>query len=73
MTIAVHELYPVPVVSPWYHIGIDLSDHFQCHLKANYNYVLTFSDYFIKPVQASATETKHACGVADALFKVYDY
>ena len=69
MTVAAPELHPVPVVTPWYHVGIDFVGPLPASTQGS-RYILTVSDYFTKFVQAFATETKHACGVADALFKV---
>ena len=69
MIIATPELHPVPVVSPWYHVGIDFIGPLPVSSRGK-RYVLTVSDYFAKFVQAFAMETKHACGIADALFKV---
>ena len=45
MTIASPELHPNPVVSPWYHVGID----FICLLLVSSHgklYILMISDYF---------------------------
>lgn len=71
MTVAAPELHPVPVVSPWYHIGIDFVGPLPPSTQGS-RYILTVSDYFTKFVQAFPTETKHACGVVDALFKVHN-
>ena len=70
MTIAAPELHPIPVVSPWYHVGIDFIGPLQPPLTQGSRYILTISDYFTKYVLAVSTETKHASGVVDALFKV---
>ena len=73
MTLAAPELNPVPVVSPWYQIGIDfVVPIYPTSIQGN-RYILTVSDYFTKFVHATATETKLACGVADPLFKVNNY
>ena len=69
MSKAAPELHPVPVVSPWYHIGIDFISPIT-PASQGCSYILTISDYFSKFVQASAMESKHASGVAAALFKV---
>ena len=67
---AAPELHPIPVVSPWYHIvGIDFVGPLT-PTEDGYCYILTISDYFSKFVQAFAMESKHASGVAAALFKV---
>ena len=69
MSKAAPELHPVPVVSPWYHIGIDFIRPIT-PASQGCSYILTISDYFSKFVQAYAMETKHASGVAATLFKV---
>ena len=69
MSKAAPELHPVPVVSPWYHVGIDFIGPLT-PASQGCSYILTISDYFSKFVQAYAMETKHASGVAAALFKV---
>ena len=51
MTIAAPELHPVPVVSPWYHVGIDFIGPLPVSSRGK-RYVLTVSDYFTKFVQA---------------------
>ena len=68
---AAPELHPVPVVSPWYHIGIDFVGPLTPSTQGRC-YILTISDYFSKFVQAYAMESKHAPGVAGALFKVWN-
>lgn len=67
---AVPELHPVPVVSPWHHLGIDFVGPLT-PTRHGYCYILTISDYFTKFVHAYAMESKHASGVTDALFKVH--
>ena len=65
-------LHPVPVKAPWYHVSIDFvgpittSDSGNC-------YILTRSDYCSKWVEDVPIPTKHASGVAPALFKVNIY
>ena len=63
------ELHPVKVQSPWHHVGIDLIGPLEQTQSGN-QYILTLSDYCTKWVEAVALETKHATGVALALFKV---
>ena len=65
---AAPELHPIPVVSPWHHIGIDFIGPLVCSSRGCC-YILTISDYFSKFVQAIPMETKHASGVASALLK----
>ena len=60
----------MPVVSPWYHIGIDFVGPLSPPSHQGSHYILTVSDYFTKFVHAVPTETKQASAVADALFKV---
>ena len=48
---AAPELHPVPVVSPWYHIGIDFIGPLT-PASEGCSYILTISDYFSKFVQA---------------------
>lgn len=64
------ELHPIPVVSPWYHIGIDLIGPISPLSKQGNKYILTISDYFTKFVNAIALPDKEAISVAAALFKV---
>ena len=65
------ELHPIPVKSPWHHIGIDFVGPLTpVSLKGN-RYILTISDYFSKFANAIALPDKTALGVSRALFKVY--
>jgi hypothetical protein len=41
---ATDELHPIPVVSPWYHVGMDLVK--MPVSKSGNNYLLTVMDYF---------------------------
>ncbi len=66
---AAPELSPVPVVSPWHHIGIDFIGPLVPSTQGN-KYILTISDYFSKYVLAIPMEDKLASGVSAALFKV---
>ena len=63
-------LHCVPVVSPWYHIGIDFIGPISPASTQGSHYILTVADYFTKFVEAIPTPTKHAEGVASNLFKV---
>ena len=63
------ELHPIPVKSPWYHIGIDFVGPLPESPSGN-KYILTLSDYCTKWVDAVALPSKCAPGVAGALFKV---
>lgn len=71
LSIAAPELHPVPVVSPWFHLGIDLIGPISPLSRQGNSYILTISDYFTKFVDAIALPDKEAVGVAAALFKVY--
>ena len=70
MTSTTPELHPVPVKSPWYHIGIDFVGPITPTSSSGNRYILTVSDYFTKWTEAVALPSKHAQGVAEALFKV---
>lgn len=70
MAIGAPELHPVPVISPWYHIGIDFIGPITPASHHGNQYILTISDYFTKFVQAIAMPNKLASGVAAALYKV---
>ena len=68
VTLAAQELNPIPVVSPWYQIGIDFVLLIYPASTQGNRYILTVSDYFTKFVYASATEMKLACRVADGKY-----
>ena len=59
----------MPVNMPWYHVGIDFVGPLTTSDSGNH-YILTLSDYCSKWVEAVPLPTKHASGVAHALFKV---
>uniref|UniRef100_A0A1X7T8J4 Integrase catalytic domain-containing protein n=1 Tax=Amphimedon queenslandica TaxID=400682 RepID=A0A1X7T8J4_AMPQE len=64
-------LDPVPVHSPWHHIGIDFIGPISPTSKSGNRYILTISDYFTKWASASQLPTKEACGVANTLLKLF--
>ena len=64
------ELNPVPVISPWYHIGIDFIGPISPESHQGNSYILTITDYFTKFVEAFPMKNKYAVNVALALFKV---
>ena len=64
------ELHPIPIHSPWNHIGIDFVGPISPVSRAGNRYILTISDYFTKWASAFALPSKEAHGVADVLFKV---
>ena len=71
ITTTAPELHPVPVKSPFHHIGIDFIGPLNPIAEDGAQYVLTISDYFTKWVEAFPTPNKCASGVANALFKVH--
>ena len=70
MTTGAPQLHPVPVKSPWYHIGIDFIGPLTPVAQDGSQYILTISDYFTKWVEAVGTPDKLASTVAITLFKV---
>ena len=70
MTTAAPKLHPVSVVSPWYHIGIDLIGPISPPSTQGNKYIFTISDYFTKFVVGIPLPDKCATTVAAALFKV---
>ena len=56
------EMNPVPVKSPWHHIGIDFVGPVPTSSKGN-EYILTISDYCSKWVEAVALPTKCASAI----------
>jgi len=46
------ELHPVPVHSPWFHVGIDFVGPISPPSASGNSYILTLSDYFTKWVEA---------------------
>ena len=69
MSTAMPELHPIPVKSPWFHLGIDFIGPVTTSGKGN-RFILTISDYCTKWVEAVALETKCASATATAMFKV---
>ena len=63
-------LHPVPIHSPWYHVGIDFIGPLHPITTKGNRYVLTVSDYFTKWVEAVPLPNKTALGVAQSLLKV---
>jgi len=66
----VPELNPVPVVSTWYHIGIDFIGPLKHKSTQGNCYILTVSDYFSKFVQAFACNNKKSSTVFSVLIEV---
>ncbi len=67
---AAPELHPVPVITPWHHIGIDFIGPISPPSVQGNKYILTISDYFTKFVEAIPLKDKYATTVATSLFKV---
>ncbi|KAK3108106.1 hypothetical protein FSP39_001369 [Pinctada imbricata] len=61
-------LHPIKVVSPWYHIGMDLIT--MPKSKLGNNYILTVVDYFSKWPEAVAIQDKRAETVAASLYNI---
>ena len=61
------ELYPVPVKSPWYNVGIDFIGPIQMSKQGNH-LILTLSDYCTKYLDAVVMLSKCASMSAGALF-----
>lgn len=70
MSTSAPELNPIPVVAPWYHIGIDFIGPISPSSHQGNSYILTITDYFTKFVEAVPMPNKYAVNVAAALFKV---
>ena len=64
------ELHPVPVHSPWHHVGIDFVGPIGQPSSSVNMFILTLSDYFTKWVEAVPLPSKEAPGVANVLYKV---
>lgn len=64
------ELHPVPVKSPWYHLGIDFVGPVSPPSSEGNRYILTISDYFTKFTWAKALPTKEAVNVVSTLREV---
>ena len=64
------ELHPVPVKSPWHHLGMDFVGPISPPSVNGNRYILTISDYFTKFAWAKALPTKEAVNVVQALREV---
>ena len=67
------ELHPVPVKSPWYHLGIDFVGPISPPSSQGNRYILTISDYFTKFTWAKALPTKEAVNVVSTLREVLGF
>ena len=65
------ELHPVPVKSPWFHLGIDFIGPYSPPSSNGNKYVLTVCDYFTKFVWAKPLPSKEAKNVAQALRELF--
>jgi hypothetical protein len=63
------ELHPIPVISPWFHVGMDLIK--MPVSKSGKNYILTVVDYFSKWPEAVPLPDKSSETVASALLKIF--
>jgi len=61
------EFNPIPVKSPWYHLGIDFVRPISPPFSAGNRYILIVSDYFTRFAWAHAISTKGANGVVSYL------
>ena len=61
------ELHPIPVHSPWHHVGIDFVGPVSPASVCGNQYMLTLSDYFTKWVEAVLLPNKEPPEVAMAL------
>lgn len=64
------ELHPIPVHSPWHHVGLDFIGPISPISNKGNRFILTMSDYFSKWVEAVPMPTKEATGIAECLMKV---
>ena len=64
------ELHPIPIKSPWYHLGMDFVGPISPPSLTGNRYILTISDYFTRFGWAKALPTKEAEGVVSALKEV---
>ena len=67
------DLHPIPVHSPWHHVGMDFIGPVSPISSNGNRFILTLSDYFSKWVEAVPLPTKEATGVAASLMKVHTY
>ena len=64
------EMNPIPVKSPWFHLGIDFIGPISPPSSAGNRYIRSVSDYFTKFAWAHTLPTKEAVGVVAALRQV---
>lgn len=71
LDIARPELHPVPVKSPWYHLGIDFVGPISPQSDEGNRYILTLTDYFTKFACARAVPSKEAVVVVRTLQDIF--
>ena len=64
------ELHPVPVQTPWFHLGVDFIGPISPVSSKGNCFILTLSDYFTKWVEAVPLPTKESSGISQALMRV---
>jgi hypothetical protein len=62
-------LHPIPIVAPWYHVGIDLVK--MTKSKSGNSYILSLVDYFTKWPEAIAIPDKKAETIASSLYTFF--
>ena len=67
LTTGARGLNPIPVKSPWYHIGIDFVGPLSPTAADGCRYIFKISDYFSKWVEAVPTINKEATTVAGSV------
>lgn len=65
------ELHPIPVKSPWYHLGMDFIGPVSPPSSSGNRFILTITDYFTKFAFARALPTKEAVHVVQTLRQVH--
>ena len=70
LQIARPELHPIPVKSPWHHIGVDFVGPISPESAQGNRYILTMCDYFTKFAWAKPLPSKEASRVAQSLKEV---
>ena len=64
------QLFPIPVKSPMYHVGIDFVGPISPTTKNGNLFILTMTDYFTKYGWAKALPSKEATNVVSSLKEV---
>lgn len=66
---SITELHPIPIVTPWHHVCVDLIK--MPTSRSDNNYILTLVDFFTKWPEAVALPSKSAENVAFAMYKIF--